>query len=312
MIDKHRNILANLIDLGIKISTIKYDMDFEETGRGLEHICKERLQAEHSRFIMPEEVRSHFEPRHQGYVRNKTPFTEGEGVYIPFASDGEGNLGVLYLRNSLITNLEEPEQEQLLLFLSRMGGLILAKTRDVDVLRKQSRYDSLTGLIRKGEFFREWGLEKRAWGLADPYSILMIDIDDFKKYNDSYGHLQGDVALAAVGQAVRTPVNRPQDRKVRYGGEEILIALPKTDKEGAAIVSERIRQAVESLVLDTTRANKNGGDYERGPESLTISVGFSTFPSLSDSMESLISDADKALYSAKKRGKNQVVAYSED
>lgn len=312
-----QRIVEEIISLGIEISTLKYNLNFRETGEGLERICRDKLEAEESKFILPEELRDYFETGDLGDVRRKIPFEKGEGVYIPFASNGEGNLGVLYLKNSLISGLKDKEKKQLMLFLSRMGGMILAKTKDIDILREQSRYDGLTGLLRKEDFFEEWDLERRAQRLEgeakkeDSYSVIMIDIDDFKKYNDSYGHVQGDRALAAVGKLLRNIGRRQKDRTVRYGGEEFLVALGNTDEKGARALAERITKGVESLVLDTSKANENGEVYDKGPSRITVSAGYSTYPALSSSIDSLIADADRALYDAKKQGKNRVAGYSE-
>lgn len=123
-----------------------------------------------------------------------------------------------------------------------------------------------------------------------PLTTIMIDIDDFKMYNDTYGHQAGDRCLISVVNAIKGVLNRPDDSFVRYGGEEFCIILPRTDLNGAKLISENIRKAVE----------------ETG--AVTISVGVhSKVPEATDSSIKLIKSADEALYTAKRNGKNRVV-----
>jgi len=133
------------------------------------------------------------------------------------------------------------------------------------------------------------------------FSILMIDIDDFKKVNDKYGHPVGDETLKFIAFKIMTSV-RENDLACRYGGEEFAIILPETDSNGAHFVANRMRKAIESdtLAMDEYTIN------------VTISIGISSFPKDSKDWKKLIKIADERLYIAKKRGKNRVVAEDED
>jgi diguanylate cyclase (GGDEF)-like protein len=126
----------------------------------------------------------------------------------------------------------------------------------------------------------------------------MFDLDDFKAYNDTFGHPRGDALLKAVSGVVQSNL-RTMDVAARYGGEEFVVVLPETDTEGALAVGERIREGVEAIRLE-------------GPESApvlkTVSVGVATFPHHAASSLRLLESADAAMYRAKRAGKNRVVS----
>ena len=159
--------------------------------------------------------------------------------------------------------------------------------------------DDLTGLANRrcfDEIFKEeW---QRAIRGKHPITLLMIDIDHFKMYNDTYGHVQGDKALRCVAKALLTAVRRPSDRVMRYGGEEFIAILPDADASGGYQVAERMRLAVQAMYLD----------HKSSPVApmLTISVGAAAaIPHASQSMIGLIAAADNALYEAKGQGRNR-------
>jgi diguanylate cyclase (GGDEF)-like protein len=123
-------------------------------------------------------------------------------------------------------------------------------------------------------------------------------VDKFKVYNDTYGHLQGDKVLKMIAEAICATLNRAGDHAARYGGEEFCVLLPGADIEGAMLVAEQIREAVQTLVIrsDDGIAGK-----------VTISVGVhSIIPSMTDTIPDLIAKADCALYAAKEAGRNCV------
>jgi two-component system chemotaxis family response regulator WspR len=173
-------------------------------------------------------------------------------------------------------------------------------------LQRLSNMDGLTGLSNR-RYFDEY-IESQ-WKLAireqNPISLLMIDVDDFKHYNDTYGHLAGDEVLKSVAMVLRQHFLRPTDLTARFGGEEFAVILPTTPFAPIKSMSENLRRGVEELAIPN-RASTSG-DY------LTISVGGSSMvPQLTDSFSSLIQAADEAMYEAKKSGKNQVVIYGHD
>ena len=167
---------------------------------------------------------------------------------------------------------------------------------------KASRYDSLTGLFNR-QFFDET-LEreiKRAVRHNLHVSVLFFDLDDFKRVNDSFGHQAGDFVLKKVADVIMTE-KRSEDIAARYGGEEMVIIMPETDKMSALVLGERIRQRVEKMVL------KHRGSNIR----LTISGGLAAFPYNASNSADLIKCADRALYRAKGSGKNNISFFTED
>ncbi|KNH25359.1 deoxyribonuclease [Pseudomonas syringae] len=159
--------------------------------------------------------------------------------------------------------------------------------------------DPLTGLANRRSLDQalrhEWFRAQRS-GL--PLSLLMIDVDHFKAFNDRHGHQGGDDALRWVAKVISTHVRRPADLVARYGGEEFSVILAETDSAGAQQIADNVRAAVEQLPLV-------GSDTSP----ITVSIGISTWTTASDiSLEQLLFTADKALYQAKESGRNRVVA----
>lgn len=169
------------------------------------------------------------------------------------------------------------------------------------VLQRLMNSDGLTGLSNRRHFDEYLELEwRRAIRDQLQISLLMIDVDYFKSYNDSYGHLEGDEALRKVAGAIRDVCSRPSDLPARYGGEEFALVLPNTSPGGARLLAEKLRQTVAALMIP-----HNSPDPDSG---LTISIGLATItPEAGTSARQLILDADKGLYVAKNNGRNQVV-----
>lgn len=167
-------------------------------------------------------------------------------------------------------------------------------------LKELSIRDGLTGIFNRRHFDevidKEW---KRATRDKIPLSLIMLDIDSFKIYNDTYGHQAGDECLKKVAGAIAGTLKRPADMVARYGGEEFALVLPHIDKEGASRLAEIIRANIEALKIEHRRSTAS--PYA------TASLGVSSaIPVPDSSYESLIANADKALYLAKKGGRNQV------
>jgi diguanylate cyclase (GGDEF)-like protein len=133
-----------------------------------------------------------------------------------------------------------------------------------------------------------------------PLSIIMLDLDYFKKYNDKYGHIAGDEALRKLGDLFREST-RESDVVARYGGEEFLIMMPHTDKEGALKAAENLRAAVEEAVFTP------GGKKTK----ITVSLGVAAAPSDGMAFDDLVEAADLAMYAAKKAGRNRVYSFNE-
>lgn len=162
--------------------------------------------------------------------------------------------------------------------------------------------DEKTGLANFRAFQRKL---RENWQLAERYSnklsLVLLDIDHFKRVNDTFGHLVGDLVLHEFGMLVAGGA-RGTDVAARYGGEEFAVILPQTDSEMALRVAERIRRAVEAFVFNE----------EANPTRITVSAGVATYSTGSsiDSMDALIRAADVALYQAKDEGRNRVVRHS--
>ncbi|MEX3775754.1 diguanylate cyclase [Pseudomonas sp. MYb118] len=168
------------------------------------------------------------------------------------------------------------------------------------VLQRLMNSDGLTGLSNRRHFDEYLELEwRRSLRDQSQLSLLMIDVDYFKTYNDSFGHLEGDEALRKVANAIRDASARPSDLPARYGGEEFALVLPNTSPGGARLVAEKLRQTVAALKIPHIAPTEGS--------SLTISVGLSTMtPQPGSDCRQLISAADKGLYQAKHNGRNQV------
>jgi diguanylate cyclase (GGDEF)-like protein len=159
--------------------------------------------------------------------------------------------------------------------------------------------DGLTQVFSRRHFLERFKEElRRSRKFKHNFSFLMLDIDKFKNFNDKYGHLVGDAVLREASKTVKENV-RQIDFVGRYGGEELSIILPETDKEQALLAAERIRQAIEKREIKV---------YDEELK-VTVSVGISTFPDDADDSSLLIEAADKALYLAKNEGRNRVCAY---
>jgi diguanylate cyclase len=179
------------------------------------------------------------------------------------------------------------------------------RTRDLESLNEQLRElsatDSLTGLKNRGYFDRSFQSAcVKAFRFGQPLSVLVLDIDHFKRFNDTYGHLVGDDCLQMVSRCIRLYVTRPQDLAARYGGEEFVVLLPDTPEEGAMRVAEKIREEIASTEFRVADEVLH----------LTISIGvYTVVPERADDTGEIFKRADTALYEAKEQGRNRVVAY---
>ena len=169
-----------------------------------------------------------------------------------------------------------------------------------ELVAEQAVTDELTGLSNNRRFRELISKEAaRAERFGHELSLIMLDIDDFKQINDTYGHLQGDKVLRMVGRVLQLE-SRGVDEPARYGGEEFAVALPETGLEGALDLAERVRARIES-----EQVPRAGGG---GPVSVTASIGVASMPGSADGGEKLIAAADAALYEAKRAGKNRVAS----
>ncbi|MDR0226806.1 MAG: diguanylate cyclase [Burkholderiaceae bacterium] len=173
--------------------------------------------------------------------------------------------------------------------------------RQRQMLQRLSHSDALTGVANRRFFGAQLTREfLRLQRLGQPLSLVMIDVDHFKEYNDHYGHLVGDDCLVQLSQTLLEVLHRPGDLLARYGGEEFICMLPHTDLEGAVLVAHSASEAVRVLGLPHA-ASPLG-------ETLTLSLGVASIvPSPATSAQQLLADADRRLYQAKHGGRNRVV-----
>ncbi len=180
-----------------------------------------------------------------------------------------------------------------------LGIQLRRRMRAESELQLLARTDGLTGLNNRrslGEILeREW---RRARRNRSVMSLLFVDIDRFKAFNDTYGHQAGDDALAAVARCISASIRRPADSAARYGGEEFVVVLPETSAMGATEIAERIRGAISGCGIEHATS-----EYGR----VTASIGVvSRVPGTDDDLSAAIKAADEALYYAKSRGRNRV------
>jgi diguanylate cyclase (GGDEF)-like protein len=174
-----------------------------------------------------------------------------------------------------------------------------------ELIRSQAVTDDLTGIPNRRSFLDRTRTEfNRSQRNKYALSVIMIDIDHFKSYNDTYGHERGDECLKKVALAIQKTLKRPSDFCARYGGEEFIVVLPYTTQEGALFIAEEIRAAVKNLGIQHEKSSPAG--------IVSISLGVATAGNtLSISYEDLIRQSDKALYLAKEKGRNRVEVYTE-
>ena len=193
---------------------------------------------------------------------------------------------------------------------TKLESQFVEKSRELDMIREslsqseaRARTDTLTGLPNRRaleEFFRT--AQSEAMEQGQPLSAFLIDIDHFKRFNDNFGHGVGDQVLRLVAKALHERV-REHDLAARYGGEEMIAVLPGADLAACTVVAERIRGAL----ADCKITRRSTGEELPG---ITVSIGVGQFQ-FGESMEDMIDRCDRALYQAKKRGRNVVVTENE-
>ncbi len=220
-------------------------------------------------------------------------------VLHPLEAHGE-SLGALCLSSRLPRAFDPPEVAfcEVLAQLAAQG---LLQIRTLEQLRALAATDGLTGLANRRVFLDRLGAEmSRARRYAGPLSLLLLDVDHFKKINDTHGHPGGDEVLREVARSLKG-FARETDLICRYGGEEFAALLPNTDEGGARVLAERIRAGIEALAVT----------WETRTIPVRASFGVTTSEGEGDTAEALVTRADQALYAAKQGGRNRVVSFSE-
>jgi diguanylate cyclase (GGDEF)-like protein len=168
-------------------------------------------------------------------------------------------------------------------------------------VQKLALRDELTGLVNRHHFRERAAAALEAGGTGDlPMSVILLDVDHFKDVNDTFGHAVGDLALKGIAAACAA-IARPSDVLARYGGEEFALLLPMTDLRGAVLVAEQMRQAVAARPID-----RGDGQYLHA----TVSVGITSREGSSGSLDTLLESADRALYHAKRTGRDRIVVWT--
>jgi diguanylate cyclase (GGDEF)-like protein len=246
------------------------------------------------------------EPDYISNLRNERspvlPFKihdEGSLFIMPLSYEKE-LLGILIFL-SPIPNAIRPYQIELLKVLGNQAASSLANAKFHAEIERMAITDGLTGLFNHRNFQEKLAAEfRRLERFSAPLSLLLIDIDFFKKINDSYGHPAGDEVLRGVARVIRETV-RSVDIPARYGGEEFAALLPGTNHEGALKMAERLRESIEK-----TRFPFEGKELR-----VTVSIGAATSPHDAVAKEELVEKTDKALYYAKRNGRNRCVPWKE-
>lgn len=174
------------------------------------------------------------------------------------------------------------------------------------LLQTLARQDGLTGLANRRRLDEVLVEElRRARRQHLPLSVLLLDADEFKAYNDRYGHPAGDECLRRIGSAIKGALRRPADLAARYGGEEFVVLLPATDQNGSLIVAEHIRHTVAALQIE---------HLDSSHKIMTVSIGTNSLIPMGDGDHGalILTAADHALYRAKAAGRNRVVGYTQD
>ena len=230
----------------------------------------------------------------------KYPFAKGRNVRslmcVPLQVKGKG-YGLILIEHT-IPNAFSEDNVRLLEVITRHISIAIENAKLYEQLQECAITDSLTQVYNRMYFQKRLSEElNRARQQGYEVSVIFFDVDDFKIYNDTYGHLFGDMILRSIALTVKESV-RKDDVVARFGGEEFIILLPYTGKEMAYEKAEELRRKISELVVCDNNNNV--------AISVSVSMGVSTFPSLAGNEIELLNSADEALYMAKKKGKNCV------
>lgn len=222
-------------------------------------------------------------------------------VTVPLKAKNK-TLGGILVDNVFTKKPIAKSDVRMLTMFANHAGLAIENSRLYEETEYLSKTDWLTKLWNSGELHKTLRKELEKSRISDkPLSVLMIDVDNFKPYNDTMGHQEGDEAIRKIA-VILSQQSRRDDFVARYGGEEFTIIMPNTTKKIAMVISERLKKSVADFFL-----------LEKIPKNtpyLTVSIGISTFPFDGIDKSTLIHKADIALYEAKRLGKNRVYTYN--
>jgi diguanylate cyclase (GGDEF)-like protein/PAS domain S-box-containing protein len=294
-----RSIMETAVDA---IVTIREDGTVELANPALETVFgykPEDLIGQNISLLMPEPYRH----AHAGFVRHYMDSRQAKVMGRKLETQGQKADGTVF---PLEVTISEAWNQGQRIFTGVMRDITAEKALVEDLQRKNqeleylSSHDALTGQYNRrlaDEYLqKEWS---RACRNGSQLGVILIDVDHFKAYNDTYGHQAGDVCLHSIAQVMHKQLVRPGDVLARYGGEEFIAILPETGMDGVRLVAERLCQAVEGLAMSHTQSSASA--------LVTISAGASAVvPARHSRFESLLTAADEALYLAKQEGRNRV------
>lgn len=307
-------------DISVRKALLDRFLESEERFRGIFESARDAMVSigEDGKVLMANRAAEEM----LGYGEGELPGTEAVRLFPPrlgdywrelalYASRMEPGMERGNIEMSALTRSgrEFPVQVALAEKTTRGGKILTAILRDIserksleDELRLQSITDPLTGLYNRRHFHSLVTTElERARRFQVPFSILLIDVDRFKQYNDAFGHGEGDIVLKAAGSVIRENF-RAIDTGFRYGGEEFLVLLPGTTVEGSIVPAERLRARFASVPF------RSRPDEE--PRTVTLSIGVAGYRE-GLSVDDLVRAADRAMYAAKNAGRNRTVLVDE-
>ncbi|HLN49883.1 MAG TPA: diguanylate cyclase [Steroidobacteraceae bacterium] len=277
---------------------------YRESRDVLEHVTSWGSGQAPEKTLVPDECwalrlgNPHFAPR-KGAVRCRHAHDDTES-YVCMPIQGQGQvLGLFHIAIDVSARTRRPAQDSELRLraMTDRVGPALANLKLRDSLRQMALRDGLTGLYNRRYFEDVLGRElHRAERSGKPISVIMIDIDNFKLFNDKHGHDAGDFVLSAVARAISNNI-RPSDIACRYGGEEVAVVLPETNRECARDRAERMLRAFRDINL------VHAGQTLPAP---TASFGVAVYPEHGAKPAELLKAADQALYRAKQEGRDRV------
>jgi len=219
-----------------------------------------------------------------------------ELILIPLKAKDKVN-GIIVADNFITNDPITKDHIRMLTMLANQAGLAIENSRLYELTVERAHSDYLTSLWNHGYFqYLLHNEVEKAKANRSPLSLLVIDIDDFKIYNDTLGHQEGDKILKNLAALLRNQ-SRKMDLVCRYGGEEFTIILPHTDKKEAFMIAERLRLDIQKYPFLNEDVFPN--------KQMTVSLGLATFPENGQLPAELISSSDKSLYQAKNKGKNK-------
>jgi two-component system, cell cycle response regulator len=241
-----------------------------------------------------------YKTKHYRFVPNELQTLVIRSLLIFPILDDEGRCKGLYSIESDRPNMYMGETEQTFKTLIENASVAFTRALLYQRMEKLATTDGLTELNNHRHFQELLSKEiERTRRYGSSVALLLMDIDHFKSFNDTYGHPVGDLVLKEISQCIKRSL-RTNDIPARYGGEEFTVIIPESNEQGALIIAERIRSAIENHIIISNDRQLH----------VTVSIGVAAYPSLATNQPQLIDSADKALYNSKEHGRNRVTIFA--